>query len=190
MRRMWTLVSVMFAATVCPEGSVLKARTTPEAREEWCDRAGSRHGPRRAFYPDGHAWFEGEYTNGKRSGAWVFWYVSGKLMAQATYVDDKADGALTRWHENGNKALEGVCRAGVEVGRWQRFWPNGKEEVAATFVNGKAAEAAQYFSRRGVLVDRQHWLNEKAPGAVPGSDRYLRLELENQLDSLFAECRN
>ncbi len=187
---MWMLGSLLVTATVCPEGSVLKSRTTPEAREEWCDKDGIRHGARRAFYPSGQSWFEGEYTQGKRSGAWIFWYENGKLMAQATYVDDKVEGPVQRWHDNGAKALEGTCKTGVAHGRWQRFWPNGKEEVVATFVSGKPTGNTQYYSRRGSLIDRARWLNEKAPGATPGSDRYLRLELENQLESLFAECHN
>jgi uncharacterized protein len=144
------MLTLALLLVACPNP---KTRTTPEAREQWCeDAAGLRDGPRRAWYASGKPWFEGEYRAGKRTGVWKFWYDGGGPMSVASYADDKAHGTFTRFHENGQKSSEGVCKAGVADGKWTRFWPNGKPEIEVELRDGKIVGAPRYGSRRGAAV--------------------------------------
>jgi antitoxin component YwqK of YwqJK toxin-antitoxin module len=185
-------MNVILAAPPCPDGAELKEHTTSEAREQVCEtKDGSRNGARRAWYATtGKLWFVGEYSNGKRTGAWKFWFSSGTVMATAGYRDDKADGPMTRFFDSGVKEMEGVCKGGVEDGKWTRFWPNGKVQVVVTFKEGKDLAPVQYFSRRGGAIDLARWLAEKMPGVAPGTERYAHAMNANRPEALYGECRN
>ena len=174
----------------CPGGSTAKERTTPEAREAWCeDGDGLRHGTRRAWYPDGTPWFIGAYERGKRTGEWQFWYPSGARMSSGTYRNDKLHGAFTRWHDGAGKSVTGACAGGVADGLWTRWTPNERKEIEVTFADGKPT-IQLYYSRRSTPIPLDDFLAEKARGATPGSKRYEMARERYAEGSLFEECKN
>ncbi|MFN0064140.1 MAG: toxin-antitoxin system YwqK family antitoxin [Myxococcaceae bacterium] len=119
---LWCLSGWMLGATpvpvACPEGSSVRGALPPQGFEQWCVRQTDdgglvRHGPLRAWHPDGSVRAEAEfcsetrcgrlaewYSNGKpktlgeldalgrRQGRWMEWGTDGAIVADATYLDD------------------------------------------------------------------------------------------------------
>lgn len=179
------------APVTCPEGAREKERVTPDAREIWCETdQGVRHGPRQAFYRDGARWFVGEYDDSRRSGEWRFWYPSGAPMSVGTYRADKRHGKSEHFHDGAGLATAGECKAGVEVGLWTRWYPNGEKEVEIVFGPGGEPGKRTYYSRRGKAMDLKPWVAEKVRGAAPDSERYQQAWRRYASERFFTECGN
>ncbi len=171
----------------CPESTEPRHRTTVEARESWCERPGGvRHGPRHAWHAEGSKWFEGSYDDGKREGPWRFWFQGGAKRSESVYRNDRRHGAMIQWYESGVVHVKGVCQEGVEHGTWERFQPNASKEARATFEKGKLV-AAQYWSRRGLPIDINEFVIEKAR-AKPGDARHDRALAAYQKNAGFDAC--
>jgi antitoxin component YwqK of YwqJK toxin-antitoxin module len=188
---MWLLVLLAAAPDfICPEGTLAKERTTPEAKERWCEKPdGTRHGPRHAWTADGARWFAGSYAAGGRSGAWMFWYPNGKVRNEGTYVADARVGVSKHFYEDGALALEGTCKAGLEEGAWTSYWPSGAKDLVATFAAGKLT-GVKHHSRSGAPVDEAAWLAGKARGAKPGTPAWDAARKRYAAEVVFVECRN
>jgi antitoxin component YwqK of YwqJK toxin-antitoxin module len=74
-----------------------------------------------AFYENGDKRYEGEFSDDKRNGFWVYWYDNGNKWSEGYFKDDLRDGFGIAWHKNGQKHFEGSYNEGVRVGIW-RFW--------------------------------------------------------------------
>ena len=79
-----------------------------------------------AFYENGQMRYEGEFTDDKRNGKWVYWYENGNKWSEGYFKDDVRDGFGTTWHENGKKHYEGSYKDGVRVGLWKFYTPEGE----------------------------------------------------------------
>jgi antitoxin component YwqK of YwqJK toxin-antitoxin module len=90
----------------------------------------------------------GEYRHGKRHGKWVRWFNAGEgkmfagtpykyfqppFVAEATFVDDKLDGAWTVLDSKGRKASEWHFVNGQMHGTAVWYFPTGQKQREATY---------------------------------------------------------
>ena len=68
---------------------------------------------------------QGSYKNGKKEGAWVFYYQSGQLKYKQNYKDGKWEGAYVQYHENGQLLAKGNYKNAKEEGAWVVHKPDG-----------------------------------------------------------------
>lgn len=90
----------------CPPQTRAMGALPPRAWERFCAAvwpAGLvvRHGPARAWYPDGQVASEGLYLDGERHGRWTFWYPDGQRRLEATYDRGQKVGRWKRWSRDG-----------------------------------------------------------------------------------------
>jgi antitoxin component YwqK of YwqJK toxin-antitoxin module len=80
-----------------------------------------KHGPSKAWYPNGRQQFDGFYQFGKRSGTFTYWHENGQVAATGEYREDRPIGIWVWWHNNGQKSAIGKYEEGALVGEW-RWW--------------------------------------------------------------------
>jgi hypothetical protein len=147
------------AALTCPGGTLVEARP-PAGREEWCARRSAdgraiRHGPYRAWYPDGRLKIEGEFVEGEKSGRWTFWhgnglwYGRGQKKEEGEYRHGREQGSWTRWYSLGPKRDEGGYQAGVRQGRWAFWHELGQKDREGEYRDGREAGVWLRWTKQG-----------------------------------------
>jgi len=97
-----------------------------------------RDGAYRAHHPGStRVSAEGEYVAGKKHGVWRWWYASGQLQSEVTFVHGLREGHETGWHENGNKSAEGENRGGHREGPWDFWYKSGAFQHRYIYRQGK-----------------------------------------------------
>ena len=76
-------------------------------------------------YPSGQIRMEGFYVNGKKDGAFKWWYASGQLGLLENFVDNQKQGVSRLWYGNGQLKQE------------------------AAYKNNKPKESIQYWDEQG-----------------------------------------
>jgi len=72
---------------------------------------------------------EEHYDKGKATGAWKYWYPSGKQSAQISYKDGKKHGVSTQWDDKGEKRFEATFVEDKLHGTATRWFPGGRKTV-------------------------------------------------------------
>lgn len=69
----------------------------------------------------------GEVKNGLKEGAWKYYYTTGEIKRESTYVNDKKEGLTYYWYQNGQVAKEIMYRDDKNID--QKLWDeNGKRK--------------------------------------------------------------
>ena len=72
------------------------------------------------------------------TGKTVWYYPSGQLEQESTYLDGKEHGSEIWWHESGTRAGQSEYKDGVLDGPTVQWYSDGKQmEVQTMFQNGK-----------------------------------------------------
>ncbi len=88
-------------------------------------KEGLAHGKRIYYYPNGKIKEEGNYTEGKTTGAWIFNYENGNPQMKCTFVDEKQDGKVESFYEIGTVESVRYYNRGIPTGTWEFY---GKRE--------------------------------------------------------------
>lgn len=80
-----------------------------------------RHGPWRAWHPDGKPWEEGAYDHERPHGPWRWWYEDGTLQAVGTFEQGVRVGPWSYYHPNGQLWAEGLHADDRAVGVWRVY---------------------------------------------------------------------
>ena len=152
--------------------------------------ANAPHGEQTEHYASGAARAKGSYENGKPVGTHEAWYPTGQLQRRTVFAGDAV--TVERWYSNGASAEappNGVIEEfyadgsvakrttfsnGVQHGRAQAWWKNGKPALDATYVagqidgelkrwyaNGKDWESARFTNGMRHGPYRKWWKNGK-----------------------------
>lgn len=70
---------------------------------------------------------EGELLDGKREGPWASFFPNGGIRSRITFKGGMEEGPTEVYHDNGMTYYTGQYRAGVTVGEWTFYDPQGKE---------------------------------------------------------------
>ena len=86
-------------------------------KEQGSFRNGKREGAWVWYYEDGQLWFKENYKNNKKEGRRVIYYKSGQLRLEGNYKNGKWEGAWVFYNEVGtiNKELTGTYKDGVKI---------------------------------------------------------------------------
>ncbi len=147
-------------AIACPGGTALTEARPPAGREQWCERLDQsgnrvRHGPYRAWYPDGRIKIEGQFVEGDKSGRWTFWHGNGlwdgkgQKKEEGEFRAGKEHGVWTRWYSLGPKRDEGEYRDGVKRGRWAFWYELGQKEREGQYLDGQEVEVWLRWNQNG-----------------------------------------
>jgi antitoxin component YwqK of YwqJK toxin-antitoxin module len=99
----------------CPNGTVPNGEKTPDVSEAWCELVAAkavRHGPYRAWYPNGVAGTEENFDYGKLEGKATYRWKNGKVQAVGQYKSGRRDGVWKFWMESGASAGQADYRGG------------------------------------------------------------------------------
>ncbi len=96
---------------------------------------GQLEGPAVYYYPDGKPQFQGNFTDGKRSGIWKQWDKDGNYGI-GSYANDVPEGQWTFYYADGSLKSEGRFHNGVQTGVWAEYRENG-DIAEGSFTNGK-----------------------------------------------------
>jgi hypothetical protein len=93
--------------------------------------------------------------DGERHGRWIFWYESGAVELEGTYVRGKKHGLWTKWWENGEKRAQGKCVDGRMDGKWIEWHPNGLKARETYWMNGRKDGHWSFWGSDGTLEQTQ-----------------------------------
>ncbi|MCB9681898.1 MAG: hypothetical protein H6733_10535 [Alphaproteobacteria bacterium] len=126
----------------CLPGTIEMGATPPGGFDLWCARADAtgsyvRHGPARAWWPDGRRRSVGFYANGLKTGHWWTWNGDGKLESEGDYLDDLPSGYWIHYRDDGVISEEGPMENGEREGLWV-VWETGSSiPTQGLFVGGQ-----------------------------------------------------
>ena len=83
---------------------------------------------------------QGSFENGKKEGAWVWYYSSDRLRKKANYKNDKYEGAfVSYWPYYGQLSSKGNWKNGQREGTWVDYNEDGTIDTvwSGTYKNGK-----------------------------------------------------
>jgi len=81
---------------------------------------------------------EGNYSEkGKKDGAFVLYYLNGKLQSKGSFNNGKYDGDWLFYYSNGNLKAKGNFKNGNYNSKWEFYFENGQPNLFMEIVDGK-----------------------------------------------------
>jgi antitoxin component YwqK of YwqJK toxin-antitoxin module len=135
------------------------------------------HGPETWYHSNKVLKSTGKYANGVKEGTWLVYGEGGGMIDSATYANGKLVGIRLRWNAEGIQYdstnfdgkgngvqvswyNEGVVSSSgywisdtLKKGRWNYYFPNGKQKATEDYVEGKRIAASCYDSAGNRLPD-------------------------------------
>lgn len=93
------------------------------------------------------------YADGKRYGAHLRWWVSGRPGELTSYVEDKPHGAYKEWYDSGQLMAYAMYAHGKLHGVTEHWYESGQLWVRGIFVNGVIQGEYDVFSPDGQLLE-------------------------------------
>ncbi len=133
---------------------------------------------------DGKKEKEGSYYGGRRDGAWNEW-LEEKLVWSGTYDKGKPNGTFTYWDKTGNEIGKYEIKDGT--GWAYTYWSNKKPFTKQRLYKGYEDGVYQEFTRAGRLVVEGHfagvikhgtWKEWTADGVILSEETWKRGKLE------------
>ena len=129
----------------CPSGTERIGSGPPTGKREYCAKLHKKsgemrkHGPWRAFWPN------------------------GKVESTRVYKKGKEHGLYRGYNLEGRKILEGKYQKGVKVGTWSKFKRSGDLEKETDYEDGQKA-VIRLYDDAGKVVEEQfkrngEWFN-------------------------------
>ncbi|MGQ1889590.1 tetratricopeptide repeat protein [Thermophagus sp. OGC60D27] len=131
------------------------------------------------FGPDVRKLARGAYSNGKRTGKWVFFYKNGNVSQESIFNDGQIvgkqtvyfpnetikavyhynnegllDGLYEEYYKNGNIKSRGYYKDGQQDGAWDNYRPTGELETENYFLKGVPFGWQNYYAVDGTLSTR------------------------------------
>jgi hypothetical protein len=126
-------------------------------------RGGVPHGAYELHAQDGRLRVAGAFTQGRRTGTFIFWNSSGARVAVIPYQDDDKAGTVALWYiaPGARRELRRKLEAPYVENRLQgikRSWyPRGSRR-------------AEFRYRHGVLIDAMAWEDDGTPQPKPEAE--------------------
>lgn len=131
---------------------------------------------------------EGDYSDNKKTGKWIFYYNNNKVKQVLTYLNNRPDGHAVFYYKNGNKKEEGTWKNNKWVGEYKYYYENGEIRKDWNYnENGQRTGIQKYFYENGQLMVEGEWFNGKESGTITeyyldGSVKSERLFQNGTLD--------
>ena len=86
---------------------------------------------------------------------WTYYYESGSIEEEITYVNDTPHGPFKRYYESGFLEQEGQFIAGLEDGIWKIYYESGQLYIEGSFTNGhRTGRWSIFYEDRSCKQDR------------------------------------
>lgn len=92
----------------------------------------------------------GKYTDGERTGEWIYEYPDENLAYEGEYVAGMAVGKHKWYHPNGQVKLEGKYKSGLRVGTWRKYHEDGELMLDVKY---KAGREVKINGKRVIKAD-------------------------------------
>ncbi|MFL5764053.1 MAG: TonB family protein [Bacteroidia bacterium] len=94
---------------------------------------------------------EGDYSDGKFSGIWKYYFPTGKQSSKITCANDNREGDAEYYYEDGTVSQKGVFVNDEKSGLWTGYDKKGKVESEVEYKDGRMNGDAKYYEE-GKLV--------------------------------------
>ncbi len=95
--------------------------------KRYSDDSTVNNGPFVSYYLSGKKLEEGNYEDGKKTGAWHMWYENGQEAKVENYVNGDVDGQWTLYTKDGLKERDVSYKDGKREGKWITYAADGKQ---------------------------------------------------------------
>ena len=89
------------------------------------------------YHPNGVLKTKGLLKNGKRTGTWTSYFVSGKVQSESKFDKGKLNGKTATYYPNGNVQYMGLYIGGKKDDLWFFYHEDGALEKDVLFKNGE-----------------------------------------------------
>lgn len=120
---------------------------------------GKKEGAFKYFYPNGAVGVTGNYVSDKLEGEVKSYYDDGKLYGTRTYQNGLLEGRQIYLHPNGKTLLEHHFLNDTLNGPYHTYYENGKSEEVFTYNKGKEDGIYQYYYENGQLWIEKEYKN-------------------------------
>jgi uncharacterized protein len=93
---------------------------------------------------------EGDFTNGRRVGAWIL-HVNDH-QEEGAYEDGELNGLWTWKYADGSKAFQGEYAVGLPIGKHKYWYPNGQMKMKGEYEGGELSGRWDYYEADGTLT--------------------------------------
>lgn len=173
-----------------PEGKIVAGyvfKSGTLTGEGITDEAGTRNGPWKEFYPTGALKSEGVYKNGKRvgewkfyhpngqleqtglynnngkeEGTWIWYFATGSILREESYIDGKIDGLSTEYDETGAIIALGEYIEDYREGKWKFNYGDHLSEEQ--YLNGMLNGSCKTYYSDGVLSFEGNFVEDNPNG--------------------------
>ncbi len=105
------------------------------------------HGAYELRMSNGQLRVAGAFSNGKRTGSFLFWTASGARIAHLPFDDDEMNGTVALWYpdkRNPQSKLEAVYVSGRLNGVKRSWHPNGRLRAEFRYESGALLDASAF----------------------------------------------
>ncbi|MEO8762141.1 MAG: hypothetical protein ABI388_11520 [Bacteroidia bacterium] len=133
---------------------------------------------------DGRLTSQGEFKNGLKYGAYMYyhddgklkskeiwkndtmmsektWYESGNIKSQSAFKKGELDSIYTEYYKDGKLRLQQQYKKGKKSGTYFSYYSNGKKYVVGTYANDEPLGKFQYYTKEGVYKGENEFKTPK-----------------------------
>lgn len=125
----------------------------------------SQNKEHKEYYKSGRLHSIGYKTaDGKMTGEWKEYYVTGELMSVLNYNNDQLQGKAKDYHKNGKLKFEGNYINGALEGEVKYYFENGNLAAVENYKNGNYDGQRKSYYESGSLKFMENWSNDEKIG--------------------------
>lgn len=112
---------------------------------------------------------DGKFVDGERIGTWKFYTLQDKtfkkfLQKELSFINGKKEGAFTYYYPNGKKGITGNYISDQLEGKVISYYDNGKLYGTRNYVNGLLEGKQVYLHPNGTVLLEHHFTNDTLNG--------------------------
>jgi antitoxin component YwqK of YwqJK toxin-antitoxin module len=92
------------------------------------------------YYSNGRVEVEGAFSDGKRTGKWVYWHPNGIKWSEGSFKNGESHGKFTVWFNTGKINIQSEYVDGKPHGEWKFYNENEKLIKTVIFEMGAKME--------------------------------------------------
>jgi hypothetical protein len=132
------------------------------------DRRPVKDGREVKYFANGETMWEGTWKEGRKVGAWRFFYEDGTPKSETIYGDARTPTTMTFWHPNGRVSLQGPAINGSRQGTWRIWRKSGLLAEEGPFVGSVREGRWRIYSADGTSVTEvQYSKNVRVSAGTP-----------------------
>lgn len=163
----------------CPPRSTALTTEEDGLVTQACMRGDQANGPFNQWYTNGQKAAEGSFTQGRRTGMWVWWHDDGRIATRGRYEAGSEAGEWTWWHRSGKTEQRGAYLDGTRVGEWSQWFDEGQLRARGLYERGHKEGRWRYWLADGRPEREEVWKYQKVHEEIElEGGRELREERE------------